>query len=66
MSGRVEVSGSAGQAAAATAHGGLLIVSGDAAARCAISLKGADVVVRGSVGHATALHGPVRAAGRPR
>ncbi len=55
MSGRVEVSGSAGQSAAATAHGGLVVVHGDAAARCAISLKGADVVVRGSVGHATAF-----------
>ncbi len=55
MSGRVEVMQSASQSAGATAHGGLLVVHGDAAARCAISLKGADVVVRGSVGHLAAF-----------
>ncbi len=53
MSGRIVVGGTASQAAAATAHGGLLIVRGDAGARCGISLKGADVVVEGSVGQAS-------------
>jgi glutamate synthase domain-containing protein 3 len=57
MSGRVEVMRSASQSAGASAHGGLLVVHGDAAARCAISLKGADVVVRGSVGHLAAFMG---------
>jgi len=33
------------------AHGGLLIVEGNAAARCGISMKGIDIVVKGSVGH---------------
>ena len=41
----------------ATARGGLLVVHGDAAARCAISLKGADVVIRGSIGHMGAFLG---------
>ena len=31
------------------------MIHGDASARCAISLKGADVVVRGSVGHLSAF-----------
>jgi len=57
MSGRVEVMQSASQSAGASAHGGLLVVHGDAAARCAISLKGADIVVRGSVGHLAAFMG---------
>ncbi len=51
MSGAVIVSGSASQAAGATARGGLLVIHGNASARCGISLKGADIVVRGSVGH---------------
>ncbi|MGH2997160.1 MAG: protein glxC, partial [Gaiellaceae bacterium] len=46
---------SAGQSAGATAHGGLLVVHGDAAARCGISLKGADIVVGGSVGNVSAF-----------
>src|SRR6202035_3487747 len=33
----------------------LLVVHGDASARCAISLKGAEVLVRGSVGHMSAF-----------
>lgn len=57
MSGSVIVEGSASQAAGATARGGLLVIHGDAAARCAISLKGADVVVRGSIGHMGAFMG---------
>jgi glutamate synthase domain-containing protein 3 len=57
MSGSVIVEGSASQAAGATARGGLLVIHGDAAARCAISLKGADVVVRWSIGHMGAFMG---------
>ena len=34
----------------AAAHGGLLVIDGDAGLRCGISLKGADIVVGGSVG----------------
>ena len=34
-----------------TAHGGLLVIDGNAGARCGISLKGADIVVKGNVGH---------------
>jgi methylamine---glutamate N-methyltransferase subunit B len=55
MSGVVFVEGSASQSAGATARGGLLVVCGDASARCGISLKGADIVVRGSVGHMSAF-----------
>ena len=55
MSGLVVVEGSVSQSAGATAHGGLLVVHGDAAARCGISMKGVDIVVRGSVGHLSAF-----------
>ena len=55
MSGHVHVHGDASQSAGASAHGGLLLIEGNAAARCAISLKGADVVVKGSVGHLSAF-----------
>ena len=55
MSGSVIVDGSVSQSAGATAHGGLLVVHGDAAARCGISMKGVDIVVRGSVGHLSAF-----------
>ena len=51
MSGLVVVDGSASQSAGATAHGGLLVIRGDASARCAISIKGVDIVVAGSIGH---------------
>ena len=37
MSGCVEVTDNASQSAGASAHGGLLVIHGDAAARCAIS-----------------------------
>ena len=33
----------------------MLLIDGNAAARCAISLKGADIVVKGSVGHMSAF-----------
>jgi glutamate synthase domain-containing protein 3 len=51
MSGTVVVDGAASQSAGATGRGGLLVVHGDAAARCGISMKGIDIVVRGSIGH---------------
>src|SRR5439155_842155 len=37
--------------AGASGRGGLLVVHGDASARCGISMKGIDIVVGGSVGH---------------
>jgi glutamate synthase domain-containing protein 3 len=55
MSGAVLVDGSASQSAGATGRGGLLVVCGDAAARCGISMKGIDIVVRGSIGHMSAF-----------
>jgi glutamate synthase domain-containing protein 3 len=55
MSGEVLVEGSASQSAGASGRGGLLVVLGDASARCGISLKGTDIVVRGSVGHMSAF-----------
>jgi glutamate synthase domain-containing protein 3 len=55
MSGRVLVDGNASQSAGATGRGGLLVVRGDASARCGISMKGIDIVVGGSVGHLSAF-----------
>ena len=55
MSGRVEVRGDASQAAGATGQGGLIVIGGNASARCGISMKGVDIVVRGSVGHMSAF-----------
>jgi glutamate synthase domain-containing protein 3 len=55
MSGTVIVDGNVSQSAGATAHGGLLVVRGDAAARCGISMKGIEIVVGGSVGHLSAF-----------
>ena len=46
----MRVKGFASNAAGASAHGGLLVVDGDAGLRCGISLKGGDIVVGGSVG----------------
>ena len=40
---------------AATAHGGLLIVEGNASTRCGISLKGGDIVVKGNMGSKAAF-----------
>ena len=54
MSGTVVVDGNASQSAGATGRGGL-VVNGDASARCGISMKGVDIVVRGSVGHMSAF-----------
>src|SRR5580704_17003545 len=55
MSGTVVVDGNASQAAGATGRGGLLVVRGDAGARCGISMKGVDIVVQGSIGHMSAF-----------
>jgi glutamate synthase domain-containing protein 3 len=55
MSGRIHVRGDASQSAGATAQGGLLVVDGNAGARCGISMKGVDIVVKGSVGHHSAF-----------
>jgi glutamate synthase domain-containing protein 3 len=55
MSGTVVLDGNASQSAGATGHGGLLVVRGDAGARCGISLKGLDIVVGGSAGHMSAF-----------
>jgi len=49
------VDGNASQSAGATGRGGLLVVRGDASARCGISMKGIDIVVGGSVGHLSAF-----------
>lgn len=40
-----------------TAHGGLLVIEGDAGARCGISMKGVDIVVGGSIGHMSCFMG---------
>ena len=42
------------------AAAGSLVVHGDAAARCGISMKGVDIVVRGSVGHMSAFMAQTR------
>src|SRR5882724_10626495 len=55
MSGRVHVKGDVSQSAGATGCGGLLVIDGNASARCGISLRGLDIVVMGSVGHMSAF-----------
>lgn len=57
MSGVVRIRGNASQYAGATAHGGMLVIEGDASARCGISMKGVDIVVGGSIGHMSAFMG---------
>ncbi len=49
----ITIDGHAGPGA--TGHGGLLVVEGDASSRCGISMKGIDIVVKGSVGHMSAF-----------
>jgi methylamine---glutamate N-methyltransferase subunit B len=51
----VRVTGNASQAAGGSGHGGLVVIEGDASARCGISMKGVDIVVRGAVGHMSAF-----------
>src|SRR5207244_10333655 len=41
--------------AGATGRGGLLVIDGNASARCGISLKGIDIVVKGSIGPMSAF-----------
>jgi glutamate synthase domain-containing protein 3 len=55
MSGTVRVKGFASECAAASGHGGLVVIEGDASSRCGISMKGVDIVVGGSVGHMSAF-----------
>jgi glutamate synthase domain-containing protein 3 len=55
MSGTVRVKGHASECAAASGHGGLVVIERDASARCGISMKGCDIVVGGSVGHFSAF-----------
>ena len=55
MSGTVRVQGFASECAAASGHGGLVVIEGDASSRCGISMKGVDIVVGGSVGHMSAF-----------
>ena len=55
MSGVVHVKGNVSQSAGATAHGGTIIIDGNASSRCGISMKGVDIIVKGSVGHMTAF-----------
>ena len=40
---------------AASGHGGLVVIEGDASSRCGISMKGCDIVVGGDVGHMSAF-----------
>jgi glutamate synthase domain-containing protein 3 len=51
----VRVKGNVSHCAGASGHGGLLVVEGDASARCGISMKGIDIVVAGTVGHMSAF-----------
>src|SRR6185369_10903217 len=39
----------------ATGHGGMLLIEGNAASRCGVSMKGIDIVVRGNIGHMSAF-----------
>ena len=55
MSGTARCRGNASQSAGATGHGGMIVIEGDASARCGISMKGVDIVVGGSVGHMSAF-----------
>ena len=55
MSGVVRVKGCASECAAASGHGGLVVIEADASSRCGISMKGCDIVVGGSVGHLSAF-----------
>ena len=55
MSGTVRVKGFASECAAASGHGGLVVIEGDTSSRCGISMKGVDIVVGGSVGHMSAF-----------
>ena len=49
------VEGDASQYAGATGNGGLLVIKGNSASRCGISMKGIDIVVHGNIGHMSAF-----------
>lgn len=51
MSDTVAIEGDASQYAGATGRGGLLVIKGNASSRCAISMKGIEIVVHASIGH---------------
>jgi glutamate synthase domain-containing protein 3 len=53
----IRVEGNASQSAGASGRGGLLVITGDASARCGISMKGVDIVVGGGVGHLSCFMG---------
>ena len=55
MSGIVWAKGDARMPREPLAHGGLLVIDGNASGRCGISMKGIDIVVKGSVGHISAF-----------
>ena len=55
MSGKIIVEGDASQYAGATGNGGLLVIKGNSASRCGISMKGIDIVVHGNIGHMLSL-----------
>jgi glutamate synthase domain-containing protein 3 len=57
MSGLIRVTGNASQSAGASGRGGMLVIEGDASARCGISMKGIDIVVGGSIGHMSCFMG---------
>ena len=58
MSGAVVVEGDASQYAGATGRGGLLVIKGNAASRCGISMKGVDIVVLRQCRPYVGVHGP--------
>src|SRR6202171_5581606 len=58
MSGLVHVMGDARQSAGATGCGGLLILDGDAAARCGLLMEGIDILVKSSIGVISASLAP--------
>ena len=51
----MHVKGDASPSAGATGCGGLLVIDGNASARCGISARGIEIVVKGSVGHMSAF-----------
>jgi len=53
---QIEIKGHVGYYCA-SGRGGLVVIEGDASARCGISMKGVDIVVGGSVGHMSAFMG---------
>jgi len=52
MNAKITIYGNVGTG---TAHGGTLIIDGNTSSRCGISMKGVDIIVKGSVGHMSAF-----------